>query len=132
MTKRDLADFSQTDFPAQIREFVPRSHRGALDSDARTKQPAGKFDSLLQSAAGASAEQIDQVIFELTQVREQLHNESRRLSSDIVRYANLNQSLMAAMKIISENLHQWQSGPVTREQALAEFKARWLGGDAEP
>jgi hypothetical protein len=129
MAKRHLVDFSQTDLQSQIRAFLPRSHREAIDSDVRAEKPTAKFDSFLQSAAGASMDQIDQVIFELTQVREHLHNESRRVSSEIVHYVNLNQSLMTAMKIISENLQQWRGGPITREQALAEFKARWLGGD---
>jgi hypothetical protein len=129
MAKRHLADFSQTDLQSQIREFLPRSHQEAIDGDVRAEKPAAKFDWFLQSAADASIGQIDQVLFELTRVREHLHNESRRMSSEIVHYVNLNQSLMAAMKIISENLRQWRGGPITREQALAEFKARWLGGD---
>ena len=75
-------------------------------------------------------EEIDQVILELQRVRDMLHGENERLSREIVRYASLSQHLMTAMKIIGENLKQWKgNAPESREQLMAEFKSRWLGGN---
>jgi hypothetical protein len=39
---------------------------------------------------------------------------------------------MTGMKVIVENLKRWKGAPVTREQAMADFKARWLSGDKLP
>jgi hypothetical protein len=85
----------------EIREFIPRRHleRG---SDATAARPAANLDSLIQRVAGASIDEIDEVISELKWLRDALHREGERLSGDIARYARLNQSLMAAMKVISE------------------------------
>jgi hypothetical protein len=36
---------------------------------------------------------------------------------------------MTGMKIISENVRQWKGEPESREQAIADFKLRWLTQD---
>lgn len=61
-----------------------------------------------------------------------LAREGERLRDEITRYATLNQHLMTAMKVIAENLQRWKGESVNREQALADYKSRWLGGDMSP
>ena len=112
----------------EIHEFIPHRHR-ERSSDETAARPAANLDSLIQRVAGASTDEIDEVISELKRMRDALHREGERLSGDIARYASLNQSLMAAMKIVSENLKEWKDAPVTRDRELADFKARWLGGN---
>jgi hypothetical protein len=113
----------------EIREFVRSDHRQRSKADAANDPVPEKLNELIQRVAGSSAEEIDQVILELQRVRDMLHGEGKRLSGEIARYASLNQHLMAGMKVIAENLIQWKGASVSREQLMAEFKARWLGGN---
>ena len=92
---------------------------------------AENLNSLIRRVAYASVDEIDGVILELKRVRDALDSERERLIRDIARYASLNHSLMTAMKIISERLKQWEGTPKSREQAMADFKARWLGGNID-
>jgi len=106
-----------------IHGFIPGARWEPSERGATTEKPAANLNSL----TSASTDEIDQVILELQRVRDMLHSESERLSRGIVHYASLNHSMMTAMKIISESLTQWK--PMSREQVLADFKARWLGGN---
>ncbi|MGE5166257.1 MAG: hypothetical protein ACM3IH_19855 [Sphingobacteriales bacterium] len=115
----------------QIHEFtrrdggLPRRERRQDSTDA--DPPAENLNSLIRRVGGASMDEIDAVILELKRVRDTLDTERERLIRDITRYASLNHSLMIAMKIISEKLKQSEGTP-SREQSMADFKARWLGG----
>ena len=111
----------------ELYEFIPRRHR-EQSSETAAQPAASNLDTQIQRFAGASVAEIDEVVLELGRLRDALHREGERLSGDVARYASLNQSLMAAMKVISENLKEWKGAPMTREQTLADFKARWLGG----
>ena len=106
-------------------EFIPRARWEPSERGATAEKPAANLNSL----TSGSTDEIDQVILELQRVRDMLHSESERLSREIVHYASLNHSMMTAMKIISESLKQWKGTPLSREQVLADFKARWLGGN---
>lgn len=57
---------------------------------------------LMRRVAGASTAEIDLVILELQRLRDMLHDQSERFIRDITRYVHLNQSLMAAMKVVRE------------------------------
>jgi hypothetical protein len=57
---------------------------------------------LIRSVAGASIEEIDRIFLELQRIRDELHGE--RLGREFARFANLNQSILASMKIIRESL----------------------------
>jgi hypothetical protein len=99
----------------EIREFVLRDAGRRHEGDAAADPPVENLNPLIRRFAGASMEEIDQVIFELQRVRDMLHSESDRLSREIVRYESLNQHLMTGMKVIAENLKQWKAAPVRRE-----------------
>ena len=88
----------------EIREFLRRDQRQRSKADA-ANDPAPE-NELVRRVAGVSTEEIDQVILELQRVRDMLHGEGERLSREIARYASLNQQLMTAMKVITENLIQ--------------------------
>jgi hypothetical protein len=116
----------------EIREFrrdVSFLHQQRSEADPTNDPAAEHLNGLIRRVAGASTEEIDQVILELQRVRDMLHSEGERLSGEIARYASLNQHLMAGMKVITENLKQWNGAAVSREQLMAEFKSRWLGGN---
>ena len=96
--------------------------------DARSDQAAAYLELLIQRVASDSTDEIAEVILDLRRIRDVLDRKSERWGGDIASYARLNQSVMATMKIISESLRKGK-WPLTREQALAEFKVRLLGGE---
>jgi hypothetical protein len=115
----------------EIHEFVRREvglpRQQLSEGDAGAEQGAENLNVLIQRVAAASTEEIDRVILELQGVRDMLRNKGERVHQDLVSYASLNQHLMTGMRIIAENLKQWNGTPVSREQAIADFKARLLG-----
>jgi hypothetical protein len=122
-----LSDIDQAVANAFEAENVSFLHRQR--SEAAPANETKDLNGLIRRVADASAEEIDHVILELQSVRDMLYKESERLNNEIANYTSLNQHLMAGMKVIAENLKQWKGASVGREQLLAEFKSRWLGGD---
>ena len=94
--------------------------------DVRSDQAAAYLKSLIQRVASASTDEVTGVILDLRRMRDSLDRKSEWWSDVIAGYARLNQ-VMAIMKIISESLSKGK-WPLTREQALADFKVRLLGG----
>ncbi|MGA8960619.1 MAG: hypothetical protein WB475_10440, partial [Pseudolabrys sp.] len=131
----NLADVDQatTNIEGAIRDVLrrdtrfPRQQRAEVDADAH-RGVEGQ-EALILRVANASTEEIDRLIFELQSVRDMLRREGERVNRDLASYASLNQHLMTGMKIISENLRQWKGAPESREQAIADFKLRWLTQD---
>ncbi|HEY1545650.1 MAG TPA: hypothetical protein VGG01_24875 [Xanthobacteraceae bacterium] len=78
--------------------------RGRGESAASTAPSPGNLNPLIRSVAGASIEQIDLIFLELQRVRDVLHSEGARLGHEIASYGNLNQSILATMKVIRESL----------------------------
>jgi hypothetical protein len=120
-----LSDVDQARANAFEAENVSFLHRQRSEAD----QSNENLNGLIRRVADASAEEIDQVILELQSIRDMLCKESERLNGEIAHYTSLNQHLMAGMKVIAENLKQWNGASVGRERVLADFKARLLGGD---
>jgi hypothetical protein len=123
----DIDQTAANAFEIELRELV--RHRERSTGNAAAEPLADNLNSQLRRVAGTSMEEIDQVIRELQRVRDMLHGESERLGREIARYASLNRHLMTGMKIIAENLKQWKGDDPSREQLMADFKARWLGGN---
>jgi hypothetical protein len=65
-------------------------------------------NSLIQRVAGASLDEIDQVIAKLEDMRETLRSEGMRVQRELAGYADLTDSAMTSMKIIAESLAHWQ------------------------
>lgn len=84
---------------------LPRQERS--EGEAAADPLAENLSPLIRRVAGASMEEIELVIRQLQRGRDMLHSEGERLSREIARYANLNQSLMGTMKDIRESLKQW-------------------------
>ena len=130
----NLADVDQatTNIEGAIRDVLRRDTRFPRHQRAKVDADAGRGvedqDALVLRVANASTEEIDRLIFELQSVRDMLRREGERVNRDLASYASLNQHLMTG-KIISENLRQWKGAPESREQAIADFKLRWLTQD---
>ena len=131
----DVDQAAANAFEGELREFVRReavfSRRERSAGNAAGEPVAENLNLQLRRVAGTSMQEIDQVILELQRVRDMLHSESERLGREIARYASLHRHLMTGMKIIAENLKQWKFDDPGRGQLMAEFKARWLGGNVD-
>jgi hypothetical protein len=91
--------------------------RGDAAGQRRERNEGGAPESLhplIRSIAGGSIEEIDRIFLELQRIRDVLQGEGARLSGELARYASLNQSLQATMKVIGESLTPIAS---TRENA---------------
>ena len=136
--RREKSDVDQAVVNAlegEIREFVRRDgtllHRQRSDADPANDPAAENLNKSIRRVASVSIEEIDRVILELQSVRDTLRSEGERVSREITSYASLNQHLTTGMKVVAENLMQWQRASVSHEQLMAEFKLRWLGGSGE-
>ena len=89
----------------QIRELFPHQQRSETDDSINDPVvEAENVNVLIRRVAGASIEEIDQVIQELQTVRDTLINEGKRLDYELDRYAKLNRMSMTAMKTIADSL----------------------------
>ena len=133
--KSDVDQAAVNALEGEIREFVRRDgtllHRQRSDAEPANDPAAENLNELIRRVASASIKEIDQVILELQSVRDMLRSEGERVSREITSYANLSQHLTTGMKVVAENLMQWQRASVSHEQLVAEFKSRWLGGSGE-
>ena len=103
-----------TAFEGEIREFVRRDvaflRRQRNEGDTAVDPAAAEnLNALIRRVAGASMEEIDRVILELQGVRDTLRSEGERVSREISGYANLSHASITAMKVIGDNLKQWNN-----------------------
>ena len=100
------------EFEGEIREFIRRDvapWRRRQEPEMSSEQPAEGVNILVQRVAGASLNEIDNVIGELRSVRDFLRSEGDRVQREIAGYANVSQTAMASMKVISESMAQWRA-----------------------
>jgi hypothetical protein len=83
--------------------------RGGLDT--ANEFPAEKLAEIIQRAASASTSEIDLVVRMLDSVRDRIRKEGERVSGEIASYVSLSRSATMSMKVISDNLKQWQDMP---------------------
>ena len=87
-----------------IRRDAARPRRERTEGEAPTAQSSENINPLIRSVAGASIEEIELIFLELQRIRDALHGEGGRLSREVARFASLNQSVLATMKVIRESL----------------------------
>ena len=78
--------------------------RERTEGEASAAPSPENLNPLIRSIAGASIEEIDLIFLELQRIRDVLQGEGARLSRGLARYASLNQSVLATMKVIGESL----------------------------
>ena len=87
-----------------IRRDAAGPRRERSDAEPSTAPSSENLNPLIRSVAGASIEEIDRVFLELKRIRDALQGDGVRLTRDLARYASLNQSVLATMKVIAESL----------------------------
>jgi hypothetical protein len=109
----DVDQAPATAFEGEIREFVRRdvafARRQRGEADTGVDPTADSLNTLVRRIAGASMEEIERVILELQAVRDTLRSEGERVSREISGYANLSHASITAMKVIGDNLKQWNN-----------------------
>jgi len=109
----DVDQAPATAFEGEIREFVRRDvafvRRQRGEADTGVDPAADSLNTLVRRIAGASMEEIERVILELQAVRDTLRSEGERVSREISGYANLSHASITAMKVIGDNLKQWNN-----------------------
>jgi hypothetical protein len=98
----DAAAQLEEDITALIRRDIPPSHH--RDREPVANPTSGHMNGLLQQVAGTSIEEIDRIILELQNVRDMLRGESERLSNEVARYADLNNTTMILMRSLVDRL----------------------------
>ena len=112
MIQRDTAprQHEQIDAAAQLEEdLTALIRRDSPPSRHRDREPvadptSGQLNGLLQQVGGVSIEEIDRIILELQSVRDLLCGEGERLSTEIARYADLNNTTMTLMRSVADRL----------------------------
>ena len=109
----DVDQAPATAFEGEIREFVRRdvafARRQRGEADTGVDPASDSLNTLVRRIAGASMEEIERVILELQGVRDTLRSEGERVSREISGYANLSHASITAMKVIGDNLKQWNN-----------------------
>jgi hypothetical protein len=103
------------EFEGDIREFIRKDVAPWRRRQESGEAPADNINFLVERVAGASLTEIDNVINQLHNLRELLRTQGDRVQREIASYANLSQTAMASMKIISESVAQWRATSSERE-----------------
>jgi hypothetical protein len=95
------------------RELAPNVTREASPTTATSpiprEIPVEGVNSLISRVASQSTEQIDKLIADLEGVRNLLRGEADRLQRELLGYADMSQTAMNSMKIISDSVTQWKT-----------------------
>jgi hypothetical protein len=87
-----------------IRRDGAGRRRERIEGEASAAPSSEDLNPLIRSIASASIEEIDLIFLELQRIRDVLQGEGARLSRDLARYASLNRSVLATMRVIGESL----------------------------
>ena len=109
-----------SDVEAGIRDFVRNDVAnlrrpisgppGSIDpvTEQSPEVSVNNVNSLIQRVAGASIQEIENLISELEGLRDLLHAEGKRVQREISGYAQLSQAAMKSTRMIADNLEQWK------------------------
>jgi hypothetical protein len=101
---------AMTDVAEEIRDLLPADGLWARRPPAETEPELGgdKFASLVEKVSAASLVELDRLIGELREARAYLQSEGERIRRETVGYAELSQTAMESVRIISETVGEWR------------------------
>jgi hypothetical protein len=91
-----------------LREFARENAAHMRHEPENATQVVPDLNSLVRRVADVSMAQLDDVIVNLRQLRDSLHNESERIQREISAYMQLSQTAMGSTKIIADNIVLWK------------------------
>ena len=102
-----IRDFVRNDV-AYLRRPAPGMVPEAPLDMTSTEATVNSVNSLIQRVAGTSLSEIENLVTELEQLRDLLHNEGQRVQREIAGYAQLSQAAMKSTRLIADNVAQWK------------------------
>ncbi|WP_202801810.1 hypothetical protein [Rhodovulum sp. PH10] len=100
-----------TNFEGEIREFVRRDFAPVRrNTDPNSGEfAANNIGTLVQRVAGTSLAEIENLIGELTALRDYITSEGERVQRELAGYTQLNQAAMTSTRIIAESMSKWKT-----------------------
>lgn len=103
----------ETDIRAYVRRESSRQQAQRVDSREQAdtdSRPAGtnNIPDLIQRVAGTSVAEIDRLIADLTQLRDHLHSEGKRVETEIAAFAQTGTAAASSIKEISQTLGRFK------------------------
>jgi hypothetical protein len=90
-----------------LREFSRQDAAQGLEPE-NTTQVVPDVNLLVQRVAGVSLSPLQNVISDLQQLHDFLHNEGERIRRDISDYLKLSETAMGSTKVIADNIVLWK------------------------
>jgi hypothetical protein len=101
-----------------LREPVPENNGDIHEGPENTSQVVTDTNSLVQRVADVSLDQLDDVIVDLRQLRDFLHDEGERMQREISGYLQLNHIVIGSTKNIVDNMVRWKSAAHSAARAF--------------
>lgn len=100
----------------------------SLSPDAGLELDIDEVGSLIHQIGVTSAAEFEKLIGELQEARTYLQSEGKRIHSEAVRYAQLNQTASSSVKVISETVAEWRKAghPLRSTNGGTTSPAQWL------
>lgn len=102
----ELPDTSE--FEGEIRDLIRSRDVTFLRAPAKSGGDLNNLNSLIQRAAGDSSGEIDNLIMQLQDMRDYLHDEADRIRGEIARYVQVSQAVREQAEMLSEHLGKWR------------------------
>jgi hypothetical protein len=100
-------DQALRDFVLQDTAHLRRDSETASQGASRRSAPP-TISELVWQMAGASLNELDEMIVNLSQLRDLLHAEGERLKREIFGYLQLNQVAIESTKLVVDNIAQYR------------------------
>jgi hypothetical protein len=116
-----------------LREFARQDAAQGLEP-GNTTQVVQDVNSLIQRVAGVSLSSLQNVISDLQQLHDFLHNEGERIQREISDYLQLSQTAMGSTKMITDNIVLWKETATARtlEKPAATERANFVAPAPPP
>ena len=105
----------------ELREFVRRDLTPArkFRFENYGDDAASEVSTLISRIAGTSVAEIDKLLDELQSVRDYLQAEGERVEREAARYAQMSQTALASVRIITDSMGAWKgtAGALRNETA---------------
>jgi hypothetical protein len=120
----ELPDTSE--FEGEIRDLIRSRDVTFLRTPAKSGGDLNNLNSLIQRAAGDSSGEIDNLIMQLQDMRDYLHDEADRIRGEIARYVQVSQAVREQAEALSDHLGKWrpESNPRRRPSRANKQKKR--------
>jgi hypothetical protein len=102
-----IRDFVRNDI-AYLRRPTPSMVPPPVPEQDDADVAVSNVNTLIQRVAGASLNEIENLIAELEELRDLMHNEGERVQRELQGYAQLSHAAMKSSRVIADNLAQWK------------------------